>query len=93
MNKEAIMEEWDPIWRQVNLEFEEELVLHPQFECLSQKMFFVWEGNHRTVAWQSAIQEMYSSNKDKHCRVLCTVIDATKVSEIALLTSLQRMNM
>lgn len=56
-----------------------------------QKMFYVWEGNHRTVALQ-AVKEMFSKSKEKHYRVLCTFIDPTKVFEIAFLTSLQRMN-
>ncbi|KAI5068628.1 hypothetical protein GOP47_0016973 [Adiantum capillus-veneris] len=50
------------------------------------------EGNHRTVAWIAAIREKFSTCKEKHCRVLCTIIDPTKVPEIALLSSLQRMN-
>ncbi|MCO5611907.1 hypothetical protein L7F22_066166 [Adiantum nelumboides] len=72
--------------------FEDELASQPQLESLSQKMFYVWEGNHRTVAWQDAIMEMFSTQREKYCRVLCTIIDPTKVFEIALLTSLQRMD-
>ena len=86
------METWDPIWRQINQEFEDELVLLPHLASLSMKMFYVWEGNHRLIAWKCAIRDMFPDNKEKHYRVLCTIIDPKRVSEIALLTSLQRMN-
>lgn len=90
---DEIMEDWDPLWKEINIEFEEELALRPELECLSNKMFYVWEGNHRTVAWRAAIKEKFSLVRKKHCRVLCTIIDPTKVSEIALLSGLQRMNL
>lgn len=77
----------------VNDEFEKELESDPKLSSLCGHMFFVWEGNHRTVAWTQAIKEKFSTSKEKHSRVLCTIIDPTKVPEIALLSSLQRMNL
>ncbi|MCO5608266.1 hypothetical protein L7F22_062472 [Adiantum nelumboides] len=87
-----IRRDWDPLWIEINNEFEEELASKSNLGSLCNKMFYVWEGNHRTVAWQAVINEKFSMVKEKHYRVLCTIIDPTKVSEIALLTSLQRMN-
>lgn len=89
---EDIEMKWDGIWQEVNMQFEEELQKKQELQVFFGKMFFVWEGNHRTVAWMQAIKESYERNRGKHCRVLCTVIDPTKVSKIALLSSLQRMN-
>ncbi|KAI5080347.1 hypothetical protein GOP47_0005826 [Adiantum capillus-veneris] len=89
---DAIRDSWDPIWIYVNQNFENEVASRPELHILSERMFFVWEGNHRTIAWHAAIKEKFSMVKEKHCRVLCTVIDPTKVPEIALLASLQRMN-
>lgn len=90
--EDEIKEHWDPLWREINEEFELELKCQPKFGELSNHMFYVWEGNHRTLAWTEAIREKFSTSKEKHCRVLCTIIDPTKVPEIALLSSLQRMN-
>lgn len=90
---ENIMAEWDPIWRERHEEFEAEISNREEYGMLSNRMFYVWEGNHRTVAWQAAIKERFSKTKNKHYRVLCTVIDPTRVPEIALLTCLQRMNL
>ncbi|KAI5054805.1 hypothetical protein GOP47_0029950 [Adiantum capillus-veneris] len=87
-----IKKKWDPLWREINEEFESELKGQSRFAELSDHMFYVWEGNHRTLAWTEAIKEKFSTSKEKHCRVLCTIIDPTKVPEIALLSSLQRMN-
>ncbi|KAI5082090.1 hypothetical protein GOP47_0001833 [Adiantum capillus-veneris] len=94
---DEIMKEWDPLWNEVNEEFEMDLQNNPKFDNpkLSNfvgHFFFVWEGNHRTVAWIQAIKEKISTSKDKHCRVLCTIIDPTRVPKIVLLSSLQRMN-
>lgn len=87
-----VMSAWDDCWREVNEEFDQELQTNEEFKNLMGKMFYVWEGNHRTVAWMAAIKERFSNTKAKHCRILCTIIDPTKVPELALITSLQRMN-
>ncbi|MCO5613200.1 hypothetical protein L7F22_067476 [Adiantum nelumboides] len=89
---ESIQRDWDPIWHEVNKEFEADLVLKPELQELMGHMFYVWEGNHRTMTWTSTIKECFKETKVKHCRVLCIIIDPTRVSEIALPTSLQRMN-
>lgn len=90
---DEIQQTWDPIWMEINQEFEEELASRPELESLVGHMFFVWEGNHRTVAWTEAIREKHLTVRTKHVRVLSTVIDPTAVSEIALLSCLQRMNL
>ncbi|MCO5573887.1 hypothetical protein L7F22_027662 [Adiantum nelumboides] len=89
---DAILESWDPFWVEINKEFEEELKEDPALSILSNHMFYVWEGNHRTVAWLEAIQERFFERKEKHVRVLSTIIDPRKVNEISLLSCFQRMN-
>ncbi|KAI5059181.1 hypothetical protein GOP47_0025500 [Adiantum capillus-veneris] len=79
-----IKEKWDPLWIEINEEYELELKSKPRFADLSDRMFYVWEGNHRTLAWTEDIKEKFSTSKERHCRVLCTIIDPTKVPEIAL---------
>lgn len=89
----TIMSSWDPLWVEINKEFEEEISVCPSLKQLSNHMFYVWEGNHRAVAWMQAIQERFLHRKEKHVRVLSTIIDPRKVSEISLLTCFQRMNL
>lgn len=87
---EDITSTWDPLWKEVDNEFEKDLANRKDLKSLSKKMFFVWEGNHRTKAWMEVISTMY--DKANHVRVMCTIIDPRKVPEIALLACLQRMN-
>lgn len=89
---DAILESWDPFWVEINKEFEEELKADPALNILSNHMFYVWEGNHCTVAWLEAIQEQFFERKEKHVRVLSTIINPRKVSEMSLLSCFQRMN-
>ncbi|KAI5076135.1 hypothetical protein GOP47_0008200 [Adiantum capillus-veneris] len=60
---------WDPFWNEINDEFESELRKQMKFQGLINHMFYVWEGNHRTVAWTEVIKERFSTLKEKHCRV------------------------
>ncbi|MCO5556645.1 hypothetical protein L7F22_010196 [Adiantum nelumboides] len=89
---EGIMNKWDPLWIEINKEFEEQISSNPILGILANHMFYVWEGNHRTVAWMDAIQERFFDRKEKHVCVLSTIIDPRKVSKISLLSCFQRMN-
>ncbi|MCO5561206.1 hypothetical protein L7F22_014827 [Adiantum nelumboides] len=84
--KDDIKNKWDAIWKDINNEFEQELSKSVQLKDLSNHMFYVWGGNHKTVAWMEAIQDKFSNSKEKHCCIQCTIIDPTEVSKIALLT-------
>lgn len=46
---------WDPLWRQVNEEFENS-IKGTCWADLSEKMFFTWDGNHRLKGWMTEIQ-------------------------------------
>lgn len=88
----ATRQAWDPHWQSVDKEFERELRGKKNLSFLSNKMFYVWEGNHRTLAWMELINEKYRENKSWHFRVVSTVIDPSKLSEVSLLAGLLRMN-
>ena len=38
------------LWKEANLVFEEKLFMNDDLAHLVDKMFFVWEGNHRFTA-------------------------------------------
>ena len=90
---DAIMSKWNPFWMEINKELEEQLVFNLALSILSDHMFYLWEDNHRTVAWMEAIQERFLNRKEKHVCVLSTIIDPQKVSKILLLSCFQRMNL
>ena len=48
------VQEWGPIWEEINKEFEENLP--PEWEDLRGKKFVVYDGNHRLKIWGSLIK-------------------------------------
>ena len=58
----------------VDQEFESEIKGKKSLSFLSNKMFYAWEGNHRTVAWMELISEKYSQAKSWHIRVVQSLI-------------------
>jgi hypothetical protein len=41
---------WGPNWTQANVMFESQLDTNPSFISYKNKMFFIWNGNHRFFA-------------------------------------------
>ena len=52
-----IVNEWDEIWKQKNEEFEAYLTEHG-LHAFKNKMFHIWDGNHRFKAWYNHTKEM-----------------------------------
>lgn len=52
------LEDWGPIWRQKNLEFERSL--GKDWQDLKGNKFLVWDGNHRLKTWWKRIMESKS---------------------------------
>lgn len=90
---DTLREQWGDRWQHVNEEFEMELATHPELSELSEKMFFVWEGNHRTAAWMEVIHEELWNDPSKHIRVMATFIEPDPKSEMQLVATLQRLNL
>ncbi|MCO5593624.1 hypothetical protein L7F22_047639 [Adiantum nelumboides] len=83
---------WDAHWQAIDREFENELRTKKGLSFLSNKMLYVWEGNHCTVAWMELITEKYKDAKEWHLRVFSTVVDPTRLNEVSLLAGFLRMN-
>lgn len=90
---ETITNTWDRHWQAINAEFEEELESKEEWSMLRGKMFFVWEGNHRTAAWMECINESFANNKGKHIRVQAEFIVPNEKDEQLLVATLQRINL
>lgn len=46
---------WDSIWHAINEEFEREIE-GSEWMDLSNKMLYVWDGNHRLICWMGEIK-------------------------------------
>lgn len=49
------LENWGPLWRQVNDAFEADLP--PEWEDLKGVKFLIWDGNHRYKTWMKRVKD------------------------------------
>lgn len=82
---------WSPNWVKVNAEFEDFLQADPDLQKFSDKMFHVWDGNHRLEAWYPYINAEKSHDPVWHFRVDCILLDL-KGDNMTALTALHEIN-
>lgn len=82
---------WDEMWREVDLEFERECDEHPAFHVLKDKMFAVFDGNHRLFSWMQ-VAALYPDSRKYHPRVMCTILKGDKGSLIEIETAMHTLN-
>ena len=87
----ADRQSWDKLWCRRNEEFEYFLGLHSELESLSNKFFFIWDGNHRHQAWTEFISQSYQDNYNWHYRVRSIVLN-TKDDVASILTAMHDIN-
>ncbi|KAI5080717.1 hypothetical protein GOP47_0003900, partial [Adiantum capillus-veneris] len=76
----AIRKTWDPIWMQLNEEFEKQL--HKSgWGDVKGKMLYTWDGNHRLRAWNAQIDTVHKEEPKYHCCVEACMVKATTESE------------
>ena len=88
---DAIRDSWDDIWKNENAAFEEECRADPDFAILVDKMFAVFDGNHRLYSWMQVTAENPFVRK-YHPRVACTVFKGEKSSIIEIETTMHTVN-
>jgi hypothetical protein len=59
---EEIVASWSDNWRSVNAKFEQLLQNDVDLQQFPNRMFMVWDGNHRLQAWLSIINEDHSQD-------------------------------
>jgi hypothetical protein len=59
---EEIGASWSDNWRSVNAKFEQLLQNDVDLQQFPNRMFMVWDGNHRLQAWLSIINEDHSQD-------------------------------
>lgn len=81
------VDQWDPLWKEINEEFERECDKVEEFKILKNKMFWVFDGNHRLTAW-SEIAKRHPTKREYHPSVkfclLAPAADAYKKVEQAM---------
>ena len=74
---DEFMADWDPIWTRLNEDFEKECDSIPEFGILKNKMFWIFDGNHRFSAW-SQIAKKHPESHMYHPCVRFSLLDARK---------------
>ena len=72
---EEIMASWSPLWREENEAFKRFLEEKGDLDALKGRMFFVWEGNHRFLAWFRHINRCHEEEKEWHFWADCMVVE------------------
>ena len=62
----TVMAKWSMEWREVNDEFEKKLFADEDMKIFSDKMFMVWDGNHRLQAWMPIIEQFHTYDINWH---------------------------
>ena len=63
---EEMKSNWSPLWRAENDKFEAQLAADPDLVQFMDKMFFVWEGNHRVTAWYRHVNRIHPDEEKWH---------------------------
>ena len=83
---------WSPNWAQANAVFEIQLDADPSFTSYKNKMFFIWDGNHRFFAWKSYIDRLHTEDYERHVFV-DSIILAPELDDIpSLLIAMHDIN-
>lgn len=68
---------WSRLWRKEDEEFEGRLRGHPSLHKFSNHMFYVWDGNHRHIAWYDIINNIHKDDPEFHAPVKAVVLKVT----------------
>ena len=82
---------WNSHWRWKDMEFEQFLQFDPELQFLSNKMFYVWDGNHRLVAWTEFISQAHPNDLDWHFHMR-TIVLHTLDNITSMLTAMHDIN-
>lgn len=78
---------WNEHWRAENEKFERILEGDRELTSLCNKMFFVYDGNHRLLAWRDFIETQHKDEASwysEHGRPECLVLDVSKSRKLVL---------
>jgi hypothetical protein len=82
---------WDDTWQELNAEFERKCDQVPEFRVLKDKMFWVFDGNHRLTAW-SAVSREYPDSRSYHPCVRFVLLDPAPQEFVRVEQAMQKLN-
>ena len=82
---EADVQSWSILWKEENKKFERKLLADPTWKQFSNKMFHVWDGNHRLGAWLPIINQDHGTDPAWHYSVESSILVVG--DEVAALTT------
>ena len=71
----SVVAKWSSEWKEVNAEFEKKLLADDDLNIFSNKMFMVWDGNHRLQAWMPIIEQFHTHDINWHFSVEGVILD------------------
>jgi len=77
-------EAWGPQWQKEHEDFESKVKDDPILGILSGRMFFVWDGNHRLLAWRQFIDRAHAEDPEWHLSVECILLNVGDSTPILL---------
>lgn len=83
---------WSEQWKIADRVFEERLKANPSLSKFSNKMFHVWDGNHRYKAWMPFIKEFHISDPKFHVPVRAILLNVTEENKHRLLHAMTDWN-
>jgi hypothetical protein len=86
-----ITEKWSPLWKRRNEEFEEYISRDEHLKVFCNKMFHVWDGNHRLECWMPIINREHPDDYSWHFKVECIILEV-KGNVVNMLTALHEIN-
>ena len=89
---EDIRESWSTLWQEQNALFEERLRRNPALKRFSNRMFFVWDENHRLKAWMPYITECHPEDLAFHVHVKAILLKVTNENHDVLLNAMTDWN-
>ena len=87
----SVLAKWSPEWKQVNEEFENKLLADDDLKIFSNKMFMVWDGNHRLQAWMPIIEPFHTHDINWHFCVEVIILDP-KIDVPSVIAALHEVN-
>ena len=75
---------WDPIWRKKNEVFTRYLDSQSELKFMKNLKFFIWDGNHRRLAWMNVIDKCYPVNPKWYFLVDCILLETKGCSELVM---------
>lgn len=82
---------WSAHWVKVNEQFEKRLLEDDDLKVFSNKMFMVWDGNHRLQAWMPIIDRDHAHDISWHYCVETVILDP-RGDVASILTALHEVN-